>query len=118
MRTILTPILLLLFFSVGVIANASDALVQEGKKAIENGRYEEAVNDVGQILDKSDNVSRDPEVLSLHKAIQAYGMIRLNDHGYDKEIEQNLTGAISLDPNWEYPKKLLEEFRISKDHKI
>ena len=105
------PLLLALIF-LGILVNAeagtvNTTLLQEGRKALENGHYEEAINCLGQILEKSGDVSYDSKVLALHRASQAYGMLRLKDHSYDKNIEDDLLGAIAQDPEWEYPKKLL-----------
>ena len=99
-----------------VFANSND-LLQEGKRALESGQYEEAVNCLGHILKESNNISYDPKVLALNRVIQAYGMLRLKDRGYDKMIEENLLGAISQDPEWEYPKKLLGELYHFKNLK-
>ena len=90
-------------------------LLQEGKKSLENGQYEKAVSCLGKLLMKSGNESEDPQVMALHLTIQAYGMLQLKDRSYDSTVENKLLGAISQDPEWSYPKKLLGELRHFKN---
>ncbi len=106
------------FFTMVISAQALNTevdLLQEGKRSLENGQYQKAVSCIGELLTKSGNESQDPKVLALHLASQAYGMMsQFKDPAYNKTIENNLLRAIDLDPEWQYPKRLLEQFRGQK----
>lgn len=93
------------------IANNDNAklLLKNGKNAIENGKYEEAINRLGELLTLSDNKSDDPEVIAFGATVQAYGLLKLNNAQMVPVAKEYLEKAIINDPTWAYPKELLKK---------
>ncbi len=88
-----------------------DSLLASGKQCLENYQYEKAVDYLGKILDASGNQSSDPTVISFGAAVQAYGLIRLNDPNNASTIKHHLDKAIKTDPAWQFPQKLLKDLK-------
>lgn len=105
----------LLFFSLMFVvcsfANAAeiDTLLNTGKVAIENGEYEKAVDCLGKLLEKSGDKTNDPKIVAFGSTVQAYGVWKMSNPQMTPMVIQYLNKAISADPTWEYPKKLLKE---------
>ncbi len=83
-------------------------MVKDGQTQIENGKYQEAVSSLGQILSLLGGSTTDPEVDALGATIQAYGLSHSGD-SYIPMAKQFLERAIAKDPKWGYPKTLLLE---------
>lgn len=83
--------------------------VKEGRQLIENGRYQDAAQCLGEILTSLGGSSNDPQVDSLGATVQAAGMLHADNPQYLPLAKQYLNRAIARDPSWEYPKKLLKE---------
>ena len=83
-------------------------LLSDGRKAIENGQYQKAVNNLGEILTASGNKSNDPKIMAFGATVQAYGLLNSNNPNMRPMAKQYLETAISNDPEWAYPKKLLK----------
>lgn len=93
------------------VADTTDVkmLLNDGKNAIEKGEYEKAVDYLGKILEMSGNQTNDPKIVAFGAAVQAYGIWKMNNTQMKPMVIQNLNKAITNDPSWEYPKKLLKE---------
>ena len=96
-------------------ANAKEAnsLLINGKQCLENDQYEKAVECLGKILDASANQSSDPKVISFGAAVQAYGLMKLNDPENVPTIKHHLDKAIKADPDWQFPRQLLQKIKSS-----
>lgn len=104
----------LLFGLFIISANADgdiEALLSKGKIAIENDKYQEAVNQLGEILTASGNESNDPRIVAFGATVQAYGIWKLNKPEMMPMVKQYLEKAITEDPGWEFPKELLKKLR-------
>jgi len=109
-------LLLMVALTLTVDANASeiDALLNAGKLAIENGRYEEAVSRLGELLTASGDKTNDPKIVAFGSTVQAYGVWKMNNPQMTPMVIQYLNKAIAADPSWEYPEKLLKEVEGKK----
>ena len=92
-------------------AEEVSSLLTNGKQCLENNQYEKAVEYLGKMLDASGNQSSDPKVISFGAAVQAYGLIRLNDPNNMSTIKHHLDKAIKADPGWQFPRKLLKDLK-------
>jgi len=99
-----------------VVVNATDVetLLRDGKTTIEKGEYEKAVDYLGKILEISGNRTNDPKIVAFGATVQAYGIWKLNNAEMKLMVIRNLNKAITNDPNWEYPQKLLKEVGKTK----
>ena len=109
-------LLTMLLIETITIANSDNAklLLKNGKTAIENGKYEEAVNRLGELLTLSGNKSDDPEVIAFGATVQAYGLLKLNNPQMTPMAKQYLEKAVINDPKWAYPKELLKKINSLK----
>lgn len=96
-------------FVVNTFAAEMETLLKDGKAAIENGKYEEAVSRLGELMTASGDKTNDPKIVAFGSTVQAYGIWRMNDPQMKPTVIRYLYKAISADPTWEYPKKLLKE---------
>ena len=86
-----------------------EILLNDGKTAIENGKYEEAVNRLGELLTASGDKTNDPKIVAFGSTVQAYGVWKTNNPQMTSMVIQYLNKAIAADPTWKYPEKLLKE---------
>lgn len=86
-----------------------EALLKDGKSAIENGQYEQAVNRLGELVTASGDKTNDDRIVALGSTVQAYGLWKMNNPQSTPMVIIYLNNATARDPSWEYPKKLLKE---------
>ena len=91
------------------------SLLNNGKKAIENGKYQEAVKCLGEILTASGDQTNNPKITAFGATVQAYGLLNMNNPQMRPMAKQYLETAINKDPEWGFPKQLLRE--TSKKYK-
>lgn len=92
-----------------IFAADIETLLKDGKTAIENGKYEEAVSRLGEILTASGDKTNDPKIVAFGSTVQAYGIWKMNNPQMKPMVIQYLNKAISADPTWKYSAKLLKE---------
>lgn len=102
-------ILMTLALPIATFAADVETLLNDGKVAIENGRYEEAVNRLGELLTACGDKTNDPKIVAFGSTVQAYGIWKMNNPQMTPMVTQYLNKAISADPTWKYPEKLLKE---------
>jgi hypothetical protein len=106
---ILIVCIIVLSCSVCFGENDISMLLQKGKDAIENGKYEDAVNRLGEIMTASGDQTNDPKIVAFGSTVQAYGIWKMNNPQMTPMVIQYLNKAITADSTWEYPQKLLKE---------
>ncbi len=111
MKIIFSAIFLITILVGTAAVNAADVetLLRDGKTTIEKGEYEKAVDYLGKILEISGNQTNDPKIVAFGATVQAYGIWKMNNAEMKPMVIQNLNKAITNDPSWEYPQKLLKE---------
>ena len=92
-----------------MFATDIETLLKDGKTAIENGKYDEAVSRLGELLTASGDKTNDPKIIAFGSTVQAYGVWKTNNPQMMPMVIQYLNKAITADPTWEYPEKLLKE---------
>jgi len=97
------------FFVYNTFAADIETLLNNGKTAIENGKYEEAVSRLGELMTASGDKTNDPKIVAFGSTVQAYGIWKMNDPQMTPTVVRYLNKAISADPTWKYPEKLLKE---------
>jgi hypothetical protein len=107
-------VILSCFFVYNTFAADIETLLKDGKAAIENGRYEEAVSRLGELLTASGDKTNDPKIVAFGSTVQAYGVWKMNNPQMIPMVIQYLNKAISADPTWKYPEKLLKKVEGKK----
>ena len=79
-----------------ISAEDIESLLKAGQTSIENDKYEEAVNRLGEILTISGNKSDDPKVIAFGATVQAYGLWKLNDPQMEAITLSTIAAARSL----------------------
>jgi len=110
-KYIIFTLVAILALGLTITASASDVetLLNDGKTAIESGKYEEAVNRLGELMTASGDKTNDPKIVAFGSTVQAYGVWKTNDPQMIPMVIRYLNKAIDADPSWEYPRKLLKE---------
>ena len=97
-----------------IFATDIETLLKDGKTAIENSKYEEAVSRLGELLTASGDKTNDPKIVAFGSTVQAYGVWKMNNPQMTPTVIQYLNKAIAADPTWKYPEKLLKEVEGKK----
>lgn len=115
MKNLVNLIFFAIFFITTFVTRAAidaadvETLLRDGKATIERGEYEKAVDYLGKILEMSGDKTNDPKIVAFGATVQAYGIWKMNNTQMKPMVIQNLNKAITNDPSWEYPQKLLKE---------
>ena len=116
MRLLFSVLIILVALAIPITTFAADmeTLLNNGKTAIENGRYEDAVSCLGELLTASGDKTNDPKIVAFGSTVQAYGVWKMNNPQMTPMVIQYLNKAIAVDPTWKYPEKLLKEVEGKK----
>lgn len=111
---IIGTIIISSLFTTATLATDIETLLNNGKAAIESGKYEDAVNSLGELMTASGNKTNDPKIVAFGSTVQAYGLWKTNDPQMTPMVVRYLNKAITADPTWKYPEKLLKEVEGKK----